>query len=167
MQTTPRTYPRTLAIAPTTHGFGFAVMDGFDTLVDWGVKRARGSKNRASLQKVELLLNHYAPELVVIPDTTAGSSRRAPRIKRLNQQIERVVKEQGIQLAAFTIEAVRQTFLGHPKGTNHDLVLAIADRFSEELAVRVPYRRKSWKSEDSRVDMFKAVALALLARQQR
>jgi hypothetical protein len=166
MQTTLRTYPRTLAITPSTRGFGFAVMDGFDTLVDWGVKSANGSKNRESLKKMELLLNHYAPELVVIPDITASSSVRSPRIKRLNQQIARLVTEQGIQLNSFTIKAVRQTFLGNIKGTNHDLALAIADRFPEELAVRVPSKRKLWKSEDSRVDMFKAVALALAVRRK-
>jgi hypothetical protein len=164
MQTTPQTYPRTLAIAPSSRGFGFGVMDGFDTLVDWGVKGANGSKNRETLRKVELLLTHYAPEVLVLPDTTAETSRRAPRIKRLNQQIARLASEQGIEVVLFADETVRQMFLGTDKGTKHDLALAIANRYPEELALRVPPKRRPWMSEDYRMDIFSAVALALIVR---
>ena len=36
---------RVLAIDPTTKGFGFAIMEGPERLIDWGVK---GVKNNAS-----------------------------------------------------------------------------------------------------------------------
>jgi hypothetical protein len=48
-------YFRILAIAPSTRGFGFAVLEGEASLVDWGVKTAKGDKNKQSLAKVEKL----------------------------------------------------------------------------------------------------------------
>ena len=51
---------RILAIAPTTRGFGFAVLDGNETLVDWGVRRIDGKiKNTWSLAMVEKLVARF------------------------------------------------------------------------------------------------------------
>ena len=36
---------RILAIAPSSRGFGFAVLEGQEKLVDWGVKSIKGDKN--------------------------------------------------------------------------------------------------------------------------
>ena len=35
---------RILAIAPSFRGFGYAVLEDNDTLVDWGVKTVQGNK---------------------------------------------------------------------------------------------------------------------------
>lgn len=156
------TYPRTLAIAPSARGFGFAVMDGFDALVNWGVKGASGNKNQETLKKVRLLIEHYDPELVVMSDL--DSSRRAPRINRLHRQLVQLIGDQGVKIVHFPIERVRQLILKTDQGTKHDLALALADRYPDELALRVPAKRKLWQSEDSRLDMFEAVALALMVR---
>jgi hypothetical protein len=40
----------------------------------------------------------------------------------------------------------------------------IAKRFPEELGSRLPPERKPWMSEDSRMNIFDAVALALVFR---
>lgn len=36
---------RILAIVPSYRGFGFVILEGQDTLVDWGVKTVKGNKN--------------------------------------------------------------------------------------------------------------------------
>jgi len=41
---------RVLAIDPSTRGFGFAVLEGPDRLIDWGVKETKVDKNRRSLE---------------------------------------------------------------------------------------------------------------------
>ena len=64
-------YPRVLAVAPSTRGFGFAVLEGEATLVDWGVKSVNGDKNSQSLLKVEEMIGLYHPELITLQDTTA------------------------------------------------------------------------------------------------
>jgi hypothetical protein len=48
------------------------------------------------------------------------------------------------------------------RGTKHALAEIIAKRFPEELGSRLPPKRKPWMSEDSRMNIFDAVALALL-----
>ena len=40
---------RILAIAPSTRGFGFAVLEGQDTLVDWGVVKCRSAVVRRAV----------------------------------------------------------------------------------------------------------------------
>ena len=50
------THPRILSIAPSTRGFGFAVLEGLDTLADWGVKSVTADKNAQSIAKVKELL---------------------------------------------------------------------------------------------------------------
>jgi hypothetical protein len=49
-------------------------------------------------------------------------------------------------------------------GTKHALAEIIAERFPKELGFRLPPKRRAWMSEDSRMDIFDAVALALMVR---
>jgi hypothetical protein len=51
--------------------------------------------------------------------------------------------------------------LGNDKGTKHVVAEVIAQRFPEELGFRLPPKRRAWMSEDSRIDIFDAAALAL------
>ena len=59
---------RVLAIAPSTRGVGFAILEGQGTLVDWGVKSVSGDKNIQSLAKVEELIALYRPGVVALQD---------------------------------------------------------------------------------------------------
>lgn len=49
---------RVLAIDPSTRGFGFAVLEAPNRLIDWGVKEARTDKQRRALSKVLPSLGH-------------------------------------------------------------------------------------------------------------
>jgi hypothetical protein len=52
--------------------------------------------------------------------------------------------------------------LGDDPGTKHALAEIIAERFPEELGFLLPPKRRDWMSQDSRMDIFDAVALALM-----
>lgn len=41
---------RVLAIDPSTRGFGFAVLEGPNRLIDWGVKETKVDKKRKILE---------------------------------------------------------------------------------------------------------------------
>ena len=41
-----------LAIDPSTRGFGFAVLEGPNRLIDWGVKETKVDKNKRSLKVI-------------------------------------------------------------------------------------------------------------------
>ena len=55
---------------------------------------------------------------------------------------------------------VREVFFANDEGTKQEQAELLAARFPEELGSRLPPKRKPWKSEDSRMDIFDAVAFA-------
>jgi Holliday junction resolvasome RuvABC endonuclease subunit len=153
---------RILSIAPSTRGFGYAVLEGKDTLVDWGVKTVQGNKNANSLAKVEELIAYYQPEVLVLEDTEG--SRRSARIKALSRKIIAMASTRKVSVKLFSQEQVRRTFFVDGKGTKHAAADIIAQRFSEELGSRLPPKRKPWMSEHYQMDIFDAVALLLVFR---
>jgi Holliday junction resolvasome RuvABC endonuclease subunit len=153
---------RILSIAPSTRGFGFAVLEDKDTLMDWGVKTVQGNKNANSLAKVEELIAHYQPGVLVLQDTEG--SRRSVRIKALSRKIIAMAATREVSVKLFSQERVRRTFFADGQGTKHAVAEIIAKRFPEELASRLPPKRKPWMSEDYRMNIFDAVALILVFR---
>src|ERR1017187_8542880 len=155
---------RILAIALSARGFGFVVMEGQKTVIECGGRVADGDKNAQSLAKMEKLLNFYRPCVLVLQDVEAKGSRRAPRIKTLNRQIKKVAEKHKINVKLISKEQLRTLLLGNPTGTKQEMAEMLAAQFPDELASRLPPKRKPWKSEDSRMDIFDAVALAVVFR---
>ena len=162
-QIRPKSF-RILAITPSTRGFGFAVLEGEKTLVDWGTKPARGDKNAQSLVKVEDLIVHYQPDILVLEDALAKNSRRSSRIKELSQQIIALAGTCKTKVTLFSREQVRCRFFEDGEGTKHALATIIAGRFPAELGSILPPKRRLWASEDRSMDIFDAVAVALVLR---
>jgi Holliday junction resolvasome RuvABC endonuclease subunit len=152
---------RILAIAPSSRGFGFAVMEGGDTLVDWGVRSVTGDKNIDALKKAEAMIALYKPGVLVLEDASAKRSRRSRRIRDLTKQIIATTARRRINVALLSREQVMQTFFEDGRGTKHSIARILAMRFREELGHRLPPKRKPWNSEDYRMGIFDAVALAL------
>src|SRR5437016_10027402 len=86
---------RIIAIAPSTRGFGFAVLEG-ETLIDWGVKTVKGDKNKQCLPKVRKMIAHYQPGVMVLEDHSAKGSRRSSRIRVLGEQIIAIARSQKV-----------------------------------------------------------------------
>ena len=153
---------RILAIAPSTRGFGFAVLDNDKRLLDWAGKSVKGDKNSGCMKKVQQLIVQYQPEVIVLPDASAKGSRRSQRIRALCQQLIDAAGTQKIRVGSFSSLQVRQNLLGNSQVTKHELAQEITKEFPEELATRLPSKRKPWMSEDHRMDIFDAVALGLV-----
>lgn len=155
---------RILAIAPSSRGFGFAVLEGQETLVDWGVKSVKGDKNTESLAKVKELVAHYRPDVMVLQDASSRRSRRSARIRTLSRKIVTSAASRKVRVVLFSREQVRRAFFTDGLGTKHVLAEILAQRFPAELGSRLPPKRRPWMSEDYRMDIFEAVALALMLR---
>jgi Holliday junction resolvasome RuvABC endonuclease subunit len=155
-------YPRILAIAPSTKGFGYAVLEGHKMLVNWGVKSVEGDKNAGAIEKVEDMVARYNPQVMVLEETASKESRRSLRIKKLTKRLVAVAEKRTIKVVLFSQKQIRRAFLGDDPGTKHALASIIGERFPEELGFRLPPKRRTWMSEDSRMDIFDAVALALM-----
>ena len=162
MKSIKKNHSRILAIAPSTRGFGFAVLEGQETLVDWGVKQVKGDKNALSLVRVDELISLYYPDLVVLENTGAKNSKRAPRIRELTRNIVALAETYDLRVKLVSRKQVRKVFFADGKGTKQALAEMIAKRFPEDLGSRVPPKRRPWMSEDGRMDIFDAVALALV-----
>lgn len=160
----PTKHPRVLAIAPSTRGFGFAVLEEQETLVDWGVKSVQEDKNKRSLVKVGELIAHYQPQVLVLEDASGEDSRRSVRIQTLGRRIITLSASLSVRVVVLSREQIRQVFFADGEGTRHALAELLARRFPEELGPRLPPKRKPWKSEDCRMDIFAAVALAVALR---
>src|SRR5580700_4618729 len=78
---------RALGIAPSSRGFGFAVMENGDTLVDWGVRSVTGNKNADALKKAEAMIALYKPTVLVLEDASAKGSRRSRRVRNLTKEV--------------------------------------------------------------------------------
>ncbi len=155
---------RVLAISPSTRGFGYAVLEGEQTLVDWGVKHVETDKNTRCLAKVKELLVHYRPDVMVLQDHSRKDSHRSIRIRTLSRQIIALASEQKVKLMLFSRGQVERLFVPNGKGTKQARAELLAARFPLELGLRLPPTRRPWMSEDYRMDIFDAVALALVLR---
>lgn len=153
---------RILSITPSTRGFGYAVIEGDDKLVDWGAKSVNGDKNAGSLARIEKMIVFYEPKVVVLQDVK--DSRRAPRIRELIQRIAALARSRKIKVVLLSREQVRQVFFHDGQGTKYALAELLAEWFPEELGDRLPPKRRPWMTEDYRMDIFDAVALGLASR---
>jgi Holliday junction resolvasome RuvABC endonuclease subunit len=158
---------RILSIAPSSRGFGFAVLEGQDTLVNWGVKTVKGNKNAGSLLKVKELIVHYQPDVLVLEDASATGSRRSARIRKLGAQIIKLATTHKVSVKLFSREQVMQAFIPDGQGTKHALAEIVARQFPEQLGSKLPPKRKAWVSEHYQMGIFEAMALALMLRVKR
>lgn len=160
-QSTP---DRILAVSLSSRGFGYAVMEGANTLVDYGHKVFNEKKNARSLVHVEKLIVRNQPDVLVLCDVKAKGTFRAARIKKLHQAVIALAKKRKLKRAIIPTVQLRSELLGNPKGTKYEMAEMLAKQFSNKLASRLPPKRKFWKSEDSRMDTFDATALAVVYR---
>lgn len=151
---------RVLAIDPSTRGFGFAVGEGPNRLIDWGVKETKVDKKRRSLRLIEDLVERYQPNVVVLEDYEGKGSRRCRRIQGLINDISKLASKRKIRVRSVSRAKVKQAFSEIGAATKYEIAVAIANRFPE-LAPRLPRFRKPWMSEDYRMSIFDAVGLGI------
>ncbi len=152
---------RILAIDPTTRGFGFAVMEGSDYLIDWGVKEGRdNNKDVHCLNNISELIGRYMPDAIVVEDFNGMGSRRCHRIQNLIKNIIELSQAKNIKTHRYSRSKIREVFALHGAGTKHEIAQAIAGDFTE-LVPRLPPHRKCYMSEDCRMSIFDAMSLAI------
>lgn len=152
-------YPRVLAIDPIWSGFAYAVFEGPDNLLDWGILYIE--ERRPFAPRLENLMERYAPGVLVLEDCNRSNSRRCSNARRLIADAALVAHRHGIRTARFTRAAIKRFFSYTGKARKHEIALAIAEGFPE-LAPRLPRVRKIWMSEAQRMSIFDAASLALV-----
>jgi hypothetical protein len=159
---------RLLALALTSRGLGYAVLEGETSLIDNGHTSVRnGDKNATCLAKVEKLATLYRPDALILEDVAAKGSRRHLRIKRLHREVEAFAKKHKLAVKIISGRQSRRLLLGNEHETRQERAEGLTKRFPIELAFRLPPKRRPWESEDSRMDIFDAVGLAVAYRTQK
>ena len=153
---------RILAIDPASRGFGFAVLEGQNRLVDWGVKDVRRNKRPETLRKVEELTQFYNPDAIIVEDCLQRASRRRERVQDLIENILDLARQNKITVRRIPLSTVRRFFSETGDATKHQIATTLADRFPE-LALRLPRKRKPWESEHHSMSIFDATALGLVS----
>ena len=157
MTNTRHTKQRLMAIALSSKGFGFCIFEG-ESLLDWGNREIKdGDKNDKCLAKIEKLIAQYQPAILTMQNI--AGSRRTPRIKKLSRDIIALAKAHRLKTSLVSEKQISAAFGG--ESTKHQRAEIITARFPDTLGLSLPPKRKAWMSEDARMDIFKATAVAM------
>jgi Holliday junction resolvasome RuvABC endonuclease subunit len=156
-----RRYAFVLAVYLNTRGSAFVLFEGPLAPVDWSVREIRGSRKHARcLARIVTILDQYLPDVLVLQDTSAQGTRRAGRIVKLNEAVAALAKVRGLPVYAYSRDEVWEAFASFGVANKQALAEIIAKHIPA-FERYVPPPRKPWKSEDARMGIFDAAALAL------
>ena len=154
---------RILAIAIRSQRFGFAVIEGPNWLLDWGVvsyPRNKRVRVAAARKRVASLLTQFVPSVVVVGKSHLLNVRNTSGVRSTLKSIRRETSLRFIPLHVMQQADVRNTFRDfHAK--SKDEVAVVLARMFPELLWKVPPKRKIWQSEHPRMPVFDAVALGV------
>lgn len=151
---------RVLAIDPMSRGFAWVVFEGPDRLLDWSTADVREEKTKETLRRVAELLRTYEPAVVVLEDPRGPGSRKRARVARLLDAIRNLAQGSGARVWSCPMATVKAVFSQWEAQTKEAVADEVARRYPA-LALRRPPLRKIWMTEDPRINLFDAAALAL------
>jgi len=151
-------YLRVLALAPMNKGFGYVVTENLYRALDCGVTNIRVNKVSRSLTRFEALLREYQPDMVVCMDTERCSSTMSQKILT---SVEKYCAAASRPLRRFKRDDIKHIFSNFGVITRYD----IADHLIKWLPALEHVRPKRcaiWESEDPRMKIFDAAAVAIV-----
>lgn len=155
----------TLAIHPSTRGFGWVAFEGPFSPYDWGTVSIRGAdKNERCLRKVERLLQRLTPETLVLEAFEKQNSLRRSRVTKLGFAIVALAAAQGTDVTIYSFSEVRACFAHMGARTRWDIAAILARQFGAFNRM-LPRKRKAWEQEQRRMPLFNAAALAVASYQ--
>lgn len=161
MSTQPKNrYRLACSIDPTSRGFAFAIMEGPQDLVDWGVAESRIATRRRGERKLREIFAHYKPEVLVLEKPTGHGTRRSRHALKLMEVASNLAKARGMTVESYPQADVRDVFARFRARTKHEIAVTIA-KWLPELEPKLPRKRKPWMTEDDRMNVFDAVAVCI------
>lgn len=149
-----------LAIHFQPGGFAFVLFEGRLAPVDWGVYGARGvDKNALCLNRIESLLTLHTPDVLVLQDMSDNGTRRAGRIRELNDDAAELADQHGLLVRTYSRAQIIVCFEEFGAVTKYGIAEALAKHIPA-LSLFLPPARKRWMSENPRMGIFDAAALA-------
>lgn len=149
----------TLSVFVNRIGFGFIVLEN-DALIDWGVKDLRAGKHATSLAVFRALVEQYRPAVVVMREYQRDITHRGERAKDLLERMHRAARRKRVTVHQVSRQVIQACFAEWDANNKHQVANEIVRRFPE-LEDRLPRKRRLWESEEYRMAIFDAAALAL------
>src|SRR6266478_7423441 len=112
---------RVLAVDPTHRGFGYAIFEGPDLLVDWGERNIRGQKNAGSVEAVARLIELYRPDVLVVEDPSCSDCRRWPRVQLLIRELGGQAVRMNIKVRRISRAKVRKVLAASGASTKYEI----------------------------------------------
>lgn len=150
---------RILSLYPTFRGFGYVIFEGAANPLDWGNVSVKNKDNQLIIDKIETYISYYKPNVVVTENPTGEGSRRNKRIQSLVQSIKKLERE-NLVIKTYSRSEITNVFEQFGAKTKYEMSNTIA-KFLPVFEHHKPPKRKPWMSEDSRMAIFDAIALAM------
>src|ERR1017187_9383905 len=78
---------RVLAVDPFSRGVGFAVLEGSECLIDWGLRTTGRADNAKAARVIDKLIDRFRPDVLALEDWDSAGSRRCGRVQKLLDRI--------------------------------------------------------------------------------
>ena len=153
--------PRILAIDLRLRRFGYAVFEGPNRLLDWGVyffPPAREGGSIVASKRVADLLRLFTPSVVVVKKADRGSGSRGAGIASILKAIRRESSIRSIPVCLIGHKDVRQAFRIFRSNNKYENAVALTQLFPD-LLWKLPPKRKFYDGEHPRMIVFDAVAV--------
>jgi len=152
---------RVMTVFPNKCGIGHAVFESPRFPVEWGICDVRGDdRHRKAVSRIKRLVDRYSPDMLVLRDLADIRLKRGRRHYRLLKALEELGKSRGISTMRFSRAEIRRSFDSLRSPSRHAIVHAIVAQIPTFEAY-IPPVRKIWQTEDRRMVLFDAAALAL------
>ena len=148
-----------LSLYPNMHGLGYVLFETELRAVDWGIKTARRRKHETAMKQTNSLLRAFSPQHIILP-TRAPVVSGSRRLHKISTDIALLAENVGSHVHWYSRTDIKSCFAKHGAESKDAIVNVIA-RLLPEFQQHVPPRRRIWMSEDYRMGLFDAVALAM------
>jgi hypothetical protein len=132
-------------------------------LLDFGVSgyaSPRNSVEAAVTKRIVPLLSLYVPSVVIVSRRKADASKPDPKLGPIVKTIKREARRRLIKLRSLSTRRVRRVFYENGFNTKYEIATALSESF-DDLAWKLPSRRKPWQSEHYNMLIFDAASLGV------
>jgi hypothetical protein len=157
-------YPRILAIDLRSQLFGFAVLEGPQTLLDFGrrILRMTSAQDNALLvrKKIGRLITFFVPTVIVVKHTSGCNDRELLKRKNTIAVIKHEAELRSVELVRLKRRDIYQVFEQSGKTSKYKIAGLIAEMFPE-VEWKLPPNRKNWQPEHHNMAIFDAISVGL------
>src|SRR2546422_11334944 len=93
---------RVLAVDPYDQGLGFAVLEGPEELIDWGLKHAGNHNSARFMTFLAKLIERYDPDILVTEDGARQGSSRRSRSRGTLKRIVQLARRRHLRVRTYS-----------------------------------------------------------------